>query len=521
MINNPVICPLCGDEVHKLVYRFHIESEKVVIEKIKQDNPSWSERDGLCGRCVDYYQTQIILQQQTLPGIGPHFRVKSPDDFIVLPTPLRLNADLRFTGKGVTICFIDSGFFPHPDLTATSNRIRAMIDITDPCRDEMYFMEPHQHSWHGTMTTVVCAGDGYSSDGLYKSIAPNAELVLLKVQDDAGRITTRYLEHALEWVLQHCEAFNIRIVNMSVSDDLPTSYKESKVDMLAEALFRKGVSIVAAIGNDEHGLIKPPANSPFVIAVGGIDDNNSIDEPAPALYHSSYGRTTDGLMKPELTAHAAWIAAPILPGTPEKQEAEFLHAQLQSKNDLFEVAQRNIQLRKYISPAYMHVDGTSFAAPIVSAVIAQLLEIDPGLTPAQIRQILFSTARPFPGFPIERQGFGYVQARRAVIKALHSKNIIDFQSTPSISIERKTIAFFIQHECASQVSLAGSFNNWARDVLMMEPGKEGVWQIEIPMLPKGKYQYKFFIDEHKWVEDVCNPFREPDGLNGWNSVLYV
>ena len=44
-----------------------------------------------------------------------------------------------------------------------------------------------------------------------------------------------------------------------------------------------------------------------------------------SLYHSSYGKTMDELMKPELLAHAIWIAAPILPGTKEQQESEQLH----------------------------------------------------------------------------------------------------------------------------------------------------------------------------------------------------
>ena len=70
----------------------------------------------MCSRCVDYYHTAIIREQRILPQIGPHFPVKSADDFIILPTPLRVDAHPRYTGKGITICFIDSGFYPHPDL---------------------------------------------------------------------------------------------------------------------------------------------------------------------------------------------------------------------------------------------------------------------------------------------------------------------------------------------------------------------------------------------------------------------
>src|SRR5258705_7594228 len=185
-----IICPLCHDYVDKLVYSYHLDGEKQVIERIKQHNPGWTRNDGACGRCVDYYHTEIVIQQKILPEIGPHFPIKSVDDFIILPTGLRLNADQRYTGKGVTICFIDSGFYLHPDLTEVSNRIKIVIDITNEERTIDYFTMPQSNAWHGTMTSVVCAGDGFLSHGLYKGIAGGAELVLLKVQNDAGRITT-------------------------------------------------------------------------------------------------------------------------------------------------------------------------------------------------------------------------------------------------------------------------------------------------------------------------------------------
>ena len=97
----------------------------------------------------------------------------------------------------------------------------------------------------------------------------------------------------------------------------------------------------------------------------------------------------------------------------------------------------------------------------------------------------------------------------------------DVQQSPLINTKKKTIEFYLQNEFASQVALAGSFNNWAQDVLLMKPLKEGLWKIEIPMLPKGKYHYKFLIDDKVWVEDVDNPYREPDGITGFNSILTV
>jgi hypothetical protein len=94
-------------------------------------------------------------------------------------------------------------------------------------------------------------------------------------------------------------------------------------------------------------------------------------------------------------------------------------------------------------------------------------------------------------------------------------------TSPQINKNKKTIAFYAHNKCASQVSLSGSFNNWAQDVLIMKPEKDGLWKIEIPMLPEGKYSYKFFVDDKMWMEDVDNPLREPDGLIGFNSILTI
>jgi len=537
------ICPLCKDTVDKLVYRFHYDSERVIIDKIRTEFPEWTKEDGLCSRCLDFFHSEIVMEQRILPFIGPHFPIKTADDFIVIPTGLRANADPRFTGKGITICFIDSGFCPHPDLVATKRRIKKIVDLTGFSN-----LSEAPSAWHGTMTSVVCAGNGYLSNGLYKGIASDAELVLLKVQDEKGKITTGNIVKALHWVLENHEDYDIRIVNISLGGDELVSYKESEVDELAEQLVEKGIVVVAAAGNDVNEAIKSPANSLHVIAVGGVDDNNILEESLNKLYHSSYGKTVDELMKPELVAHAIWIAAPILPGTIAQKEAEALYHLAKANDEELIVKLKNLSFRselddsvyesndvefikakilkrirkcKYISPHYMHVDGTSFAAPIVSSIIAQLLEINPSLTPPGIREILFSTAKRIVDVAPVQQGFGVVQARRAVLKTLKRKTITKPNLSPYINHDKKTIGFYTQHDCASQISLAGSFNHWAQDELLMEPGKDGLWQLEIPMLTAGRYHYKFLVDDKTWIEDFDNPYREPDGFNGFNSILII
>lgn len=542
-----VNCPLCNDTVDKLLYRYHIDSERKVIEKIKEDHPAWAVNDGVCTRCVDYYHITVIQGQQMLPSIGPYFPVKTADDYIVLPTGLRVDAHPRYTGKGVTICFLDSGFYMHPDLVNYRRRIKTIVDVTE---DGLTISEEFSNdaAWHGTMTTVVCAGDGFLSNGLYKGIASDAELVLVKVQDNSGKITTENIVKGLQWVLQHYEEYTIRVVNISLGDDIVASYKESSVAQLAEELIAKGITVVAAAGNEEHGYIHPPASSLNVIAVGGINDENSLDAGGLKAYHSTYGLTVDAFMKPEVVAHAMWIAAPVLPGTKEQAEADALYKLFHADNeqlvsalntyiaktdlDAALIAETNnelikkavlkrVQQAKYISPHYMHVDGTSFAAPIVSAVITQLLQANPALTPAMIREVLFSTSKRIDSIIPERQGFGVIQPRKALLKVLRRETISKPNPSPYVNLEKNSIEFYMQNGSAEQVSLAGLFNNWAKDVLLLEPGLNGLWKIEIPLLPAGRYEYKFLIDGNTWVEDVDNPYRLPDGFNGFNSLLII
>ena len=172
----------------------------------------------------------------------------------------------------------------------------------------------HDDAWHGTMTTVACAGNGYLSNGLYRGIAREAELVLLAVGRE-GRIRAQDMVRALEWVLAHRAAAGIRCQHLARRRG-PDSYRDSAIDEAAELLVQAGVVVVAAAGNDPLRPSMPPANAPSVVTVGGLVDKNLPHEMTFVPYRSQYGMTVDGLTKPELCAPGALVAAPILPGTP-------------------------------------------------------------------------------------------------------------------------------------------------------------------------------------------------------------
>jgi serine protease AprX len=128
----------------------------------------------------------------------------------VIPTGVRLNADPQFTGKGVTIAFLDSGFYPHRDL---SERIRFHKDIAME-RAWLNADEPIESwQWHGTQTSVVAAGNG-----IYKGLAHDAQVVLVKVSEN-GRITEENIARGIKWVIENRECFNIRVLNISLGGD--------------------------------------------------------------------------------------------------------------------------------------------------------------------------------------------------------------------------------------------------------------------------------------------------------------
>ena len=80
-----------------------------------------------------------------------------------------------------------------------------------------------------------------------------------------------------------------------------------------------------------------------------------------------------------------------------------------------------LQENDVISEHYKFVDGTSFAAPIVSSTVACMLEANPNLTPQQVKRILIDTADRLPDVEIDRQGWGTISPRRAVELALALK----------------------------------------------------------------------------------------------------
>jgi serine protease AprX len=426
-------CPVCRREAGEGLAPFGQVPEELK-SLIAANAPEGVQ--SVCARCLELFG-RAHAQLEKYAAVFEQGRN-------VLPTWLRLGAHEHFTGRGVTIAFLDSGFYPHPDLTTPHSRILAYHNVVPRGTGTLESIDPA--SWHGMMTSVVAAGNGALSGGFFRGLAPDCNVVLVKVSK-SGHIPEKNIERGLRWILDNRERYQIRVVNISAGGNADESYLTNGLCQTVERAVREGLTVVCAVGNagwePGHPVI-PPASAPSCIAVGGLNDQNSLDRARHSLYRSSYGPTFDGLQKPEVIAPGIWVPAPILPHTPTAAEAE-LYAKLdrasdeelrplieehkETDRDIYDARTLPVYLIRQlvsvklhendvISEHYKFVDGTSFAAPIVSSTVACMLEANPHLSPQQVKRILIDTAERLPGVEIDRQGWGVIAPRRAVEVAL-------------------------------------------------------------------------------------------------------
>jgi serine protease AprX len=472
-----------------------------------------------------------------------HDHQHSPNRFGVIPTPVRLNANPGYTGKGVTIAFLDSGFYPHPDL---GDRVIAYHDLSGERRSLSSTDEVESWQWHGTQTSVAAAGNGSLSNGVYRGLAHESKLVLVKVSQ-GGHITEENIAKGIRWVIANRERYNIRVLNISLGGDEDVPCSKSIIDQAAEEAISHGIVVVAAAGNSgsegRHSI--PPANSPSVITVGGYTDHNRLNGNEHGLYQSNFGVTADGTVKPEIVAPAMWVAAPVLPGTKLYERAEALSllatavdyelpslarelgkaAELPEQvvnsdaTNIRAYVEETLQQNKIVAAHYQHVDGTSFATPIVASIVAQMIQANPMLTPGAIKNILISTADRIVTEPVIRQGYGIVNARRAVELAKTETHALNVVGCKPPRVENGRLMFVFHDDRANSVSVAGDFNKW--DQMSLKRNDSGLWSTEIAVPRTGRFEYKFVINGQRWIDDPSNGMKTPDNFGGLNSVIVI
>jgi len=286
------------------------------------------------------------------------------------------------TGKGIGIAVIDSGITSHADLgsrVVASQNFNPNVTGTDDAYG------------HGTAVAGIIAGSGTGSGGQYIGIAPEANVINLRVNDGTGAATTSAIMNAILWAVVNKTAYNIRVLNLSLLDSVQESYTTSPIDAAVEYAWLKGIVVVVAAGNNgPNSALYAPANDPFVITVGATDDQGTALTADDTLAgFSSYGTTQDGFRKPDFVAPGRHIITTL-------------------------AANSNFALNYpsyLVGTQYIQLSGTSVAAPIVSGVAALYIESNPTVRPGQAKALLRATAStlPFAG-----AAAGYPDAARAI-----------------------------------------------------------------------------------------------------------
>ncbi|MBX3011277.1 MAG: S8 family serine peptidase [Caldilineaceae bacterium] len=355
-------CPRCGKEHAPAILAQTATVQPLLARLIATDQPGWQPAHGLCPDCVHHYAQQAAAQRTahslhtttTPPTTFPYYH---PAEETVLSQAERLPAYDTVTGRAVTVAFLDSGYYPHPDLITASIwpgspppwatlspaqwqaqlaqvalRFAHYVDLTDQ-QERVGLEQPSLwdgagDSWHGQMTSTLVAGNGLLSGGRYRGYAAEATVLPIKIGRGGGRIPEEDILRGLEWLLRddNWARYGVRVLNISVGGDFIQPWERNPVCLAAAALVERGVVVAAAAGNRGAAELKAPAQTPTVLTVGGVDDaNRRWLNPAPArladlsLYPHNYGTVTyqrEQWHKPEILALGRWLPAPILPVSP-------------------------------------------------------------------------------------------------------------------------------------------------------------------------------------------------------------
>src|SRR6185369_9131263 len=122
-------------------------------------------------------------------------------------------------------------------------RVIASVDFTGEGRTD----DPYGH---GTHVASIAAGNGRISSAEFTGIAPNANLVNLRVLNSTGTGNVSSVLSALDWVLSNRTRYNIRVVNMSLGAPAIDSYTYDPVCRAVRKVVDAGIAVVAAAGNN-------------------------------------------------------------------------------------------------------------------------------------------------------------------------------------------------------------------------------------------------------------------------------
>lgn len=312
------------------------------------------------------------------------------------------NAGLPVSGRGVTVAVLDTGVnSQHADL---AGRVVQNVRLFDSQSTLPGFLPPapvenvsntDPVSGHGTFVSGIVAASGASSAGKFNGVAPDAKILGLS----AGDLNLSYVLSGFDYLLDRGASYGVRVVNCSFSSNTVFDYNDP-VNVATKMLTISGVSVVFSAGNSGagNGTLNPYAAAPWVVSVGATDAKGKLAN------FSSRGVFGAPYQKPSLAATGVNVVSLRGLGT-------------QSGTLGFANGADATRLTPGEIPYYTTADGTSFSAPQVAGAIALMLEANPNLSPAEIKNILQRSASPMPQNFSHEAGAGILNTYAAVLEA--------------------------------------------------------------------------------------------------------
>jgi len=232
----------------------------------------------------------------------------------------------------------------------------------------------------------VAAGNGIMSHGRHKGIAYEADLVAIKVLDEAGRGNATDALAGIQWVIDNHKKHNIRVANLSIG-----TMDVGSADPLVravEAAWDAGIVMVIAAGNNgpKKQSITSPGTSRKAITVGAADDQNFVDVGGSNMKNfSGRGPTSECIVKPDIVAPGCGIISCL--------------------TNSEELSETRLAKMKVVDEHYVQMSGTSMAAPRIAGAVALLLSKRPEMTPNEVKLALKKCAVDLR-FSRNRQGWG-------------------------------------------------------------------------------------------------------------------
>ncbi len=312
------------------------------------------------------------------------------------------NGGMPVSGKNVTVAVLDTGVNSlHNDL---AGRVIQNVRLSDIQGLPLGFTYPNPAenvantdllNGHGTFVAGLIAGGGISSGGKYGGFAPGAKILGLS----AGDLNLTHILSGFDYILERGANYNVRVVNCSFSANTVFDYNDP-VNIATKMLTTRGVNIVFSAGNSGsgNGTLNPYALAPWVISVGATDEKGRLAS------FSSRGVFGDRNQKPTVVATGVNVVS--------------LRSAVSQTGILGVATGADLQrLTPGELPFYTTASGTSFSAPQVAGAIALMLEANPNLTPAEIKEILQRTATPLPDYFQHEVGAGILNTHAAVLES--------------------------------------------------------------------------------------------------------